>query len=336
MAKNKYRNPDDSFYVSKLNVKIVVIGYGCYGDSSIILLMDGETVFYSLVIDSFHYSEDRSKTKPFINKAADILNKYHVERLDVLCWTHPHDDHSKGLPRLISKYCDEETKVVFPMYLQRNSVDIVKYGVVSKYNLDCILSKNKKHEILAVPIGVADNADQNIDEFSIKDMYCSDLTANVRIDAITPISSRLTEFVNDSFCNDPNELSISMVIDINGYGLYFGGDTTNNHIERSKHSMIKRCRFVKIPHHASPTANKLTHYLPSELDAVCTTVFKWGKSSLPDNTVIDVYRRFNADIYSTNKDSGDKYPCGIIEYSYDFSGGLPALTPSCSGNAGII
>ena len=217
MAKNKYRIPDDSFDVSNFNVKIIVIGYGCYGESTLILLMDGETVFYSIVIDSFHYIEDRTIIKPYINMTANVLNDYHVERLDILCWTHPHDDHSKGFPRLISRYCDGETKVVFPMYLQRNSADIVRYGVVSKCNLKFILEKNKKHESLAVPIGVADNGDQNIDEFWIKDLYNSDTIAKVRIDAITPISSRLTEFINSSFCSDPNELSVSMVVDINGY-----------------------------------------------------------------------------------------------------------------------
>lgn len=337
MAKNKYRNSDESFDVSKFNVKIIVIGYGYYGESTVILFMDGETVFYSLVIDSFHYLENRGFLTPFINKTADILHEYHVERIDVLCWTHPHDDHSKGFPRLISKYCDRATKVVFPMYLQLNSVDIVRYGVVSKCNLRLILEKNKKHEASAVPIGVADNADHNIDEFYIKDLYSSDTIARIRVDAITPISSRLTEFVNDNLCRDPNELSVSLVIDINGYGLYFGGDTKNNHIERAKHSLMKRCRFVKIPHHASSTANKLTLYLPPELDAVCTTVFKNGSSLLPDTTVIDKYRRFNTDIYSTDKDYGNgKYPFGIIEYSYDFSGGLPVVTPSCFGNGGII
>lgn len=336
MAKNKYRNLDDSFDVSNFNIKIIVIGYGCYGESTLVLLMNGETVFYSIAFDSFHYLEGRKIIEPFVNKTADILDYYDVERLDVLCWTHPHDDHSKGFPRLISKYCDGATKVVFPMYLQHNSSDIVRYGVVSKCNLRLILEKNKKHDSLAVPIGVADNGDQNIDEFWIRDLYSSDITANIRIDAITPISSRLTEFVNGAFCNDPNELSVSVVMDINGYGLYFGGDTKNNHIERAKHRLMSHCRFVKIPHHASPSANELTNYLPPELDAICTTVFKWGKSSLPDDTVIDSYRKFNADIYSTNKDFGDEFPFGIVEYDYDFSRGLPVVTTSCMGSGGVI
>ena len=336
MVRNKYRNTDDSFYVTNFHVKVIVIGYGCYGESTLVLLMNGDVVFYAIVIDSYHYKNDKIKDGPYINKAVDLLRDYHVERLDVLCWTHPHDDHSKGITRLIKKYCDSGTKVVYPMYLENNKADIVKYGKTSKQNIDYILEKNKFHRISATPIGVAVKGDGNIDEFYLKNYYSSEITASIRLDTLTPISSVLTEYVNESLCSDPNDLSISFVIDINGYGMYFGGDTKNRHIKLSKVLKMSRCRFVKIPHHASPTAADLTNYLPHELDAVCTTVFKWGKSKLPDPNVINRYRDFNSDIYSTNKDMGNRYQFGIVEYDGDFSQGIPMFTPSFFGNGGII
>ena len=324
------------FDVSSFHVKIFVIGYGCYGESTLVFFMDGGTVFYSIAIDSYHYKEDRSRFSIFINKTADLLHEYHVDRLDILCWTHPHDDHSKGLPRLISKYCDGATRVVFPMYIQDNKADIVKYGVVSKCNLGFIFQKNKEHKALATPIGVADYRENIIEEFLVNEVFSSDELARVKISAITPISSRLSEFVIDSLCSDPNELSISVVLDINGYGFFFGGDTKNNHIERARHALIRQCRFVKIPHHSSPSAEELMDYLPTELDAICTTVFKWGKSTLPNESVIQKYRQFNADIYSTNSHMGNTYPVGIIEYDYDFCNSLPFPFVSTTGNGGII
>ena len=336
MAKNKYRNKDDSFDVTNFHVKVIVIGYGCYGESTLVLLMNGDVVFYAIVIDSYHYKNDKIKDGPFINKSIDLLRDYQVERLDVLCWTHPHDDHSKGIPRLIKKYCDSDTKMMYPIYLQNNKADIVKYGVTSKQNLDYIIERNKRHEICATPIGVAVKGEDNIDEFNLRDYYSSEIKANVRIDALTPISSVLTEYVNDRLCSDPNELSISFVIEVNGYGMYFGGDTKSKHINLSKTLKVSRCRFVKIPHHTSPTAADLTNYLPHELDAICTTAFKWGKSKLPDQKVINRYRCFNTDIYSTNKDMGSRYQYGIVEYDGDFSQGIPMFTSSCSGNSGIV
>lgn len=336
MARNKFRNKDDSFDVSSFHVKVIVIGYACYGESTLVLLMNSDVVFYSMVIDSYHYKSDKIKHGPYINKTIDLLRHYHVERIDVLCWTHPHDDHSRGIPRLIKKYCDDDTKVLYPMYLQNNQTDIVKYGTTSKQNIDYILEKNKLHKILATPIGVAVKGEDNIDEFNLRDYYSSEITARVRIDALTPISSVLTEYVNGSLCNDPNELSISFVVDVNGYAMYFGGDTKSKHINLSKTLKMARCRFVKIPHHASPTAADLTNYLPHELDAVCTTVFKWGKSKLPDQKILDRYRNYNSEMYSTNKDMRNLHQYGIVEYDGDFSQGIPVFTPSVSGNAGII
>lgn len=336
MARNRYRNPDDSFDVYNFHIKIFVIGYGCYGESTLILMMDGDVVFYSMIVDSYHYKNNKIKDGPFINKAIDLLRDYHVERIDVLCWTHPHEDHSKGIPTIIKKFCDGDTKVMYPIYLQNNQADIVMYGTTSKQNIDYILEKNKEHKIRATPIGVADKGENNIDEFNLRDYYSSDITASIRIDALTPISSVLTEFVNTTMCSDPNELSISLVVEVNGYGMYFGGDTKSKHINLSKTLKVSRCRFVKIPHHTSPTAADLTNYLPHELDALCTTVFKWGKTKLPDQNMIDRYRNFNVDIYSTNKDLGSCHQYGIIEYDGDFSQGIPMFTSSCSGNGGII
>ena len=64
MGRNKYRNKDDSFDVSNFHVKIIVIGYGCYGESTLVFLMNGDVVFYSMVIDSYHYKNDKIKDGP--------------------------------------------------------------------------------------------------------------------------------------------------------------------------------------------------------------------------------------------------------------------------------
>lgn len=336
MGKNSYRSSTDSFDVTRFKVKVIVIGYGLYGESTLVLLMDNNTVFYAIVIDSYHYKNEKIKDGPFINKTMDLLLKYEVKRLDVLCWTHPHDDHSKGISRLIKSYCDTDTKILFPMYLQDNEIDIAKYGNASKQNLESILRVNREHNGQATPIGVADNGDNNVDEFNVIDLYSSDIVATVKIDALTPISSMLTEYVNNGKTNDPNELSISLVVDINGYGLYFGGDTTNKHINHSKKLVLRRCRFVKIPHHSSKTANDLVNYLPQTLDGVCTTVFRWGKSKLPNKDVVAKYKPFGSDVYSTNKDWRDDIAFGIIEYDYDFAGGIPGVEAKSDGVSGVI
>ena len=336
MGKNRYRSNADSFDVTRFKLKVIVIGYGLYGESTLILLMDNDIVFYSIIIDSYQYKNEKIKDGPYINKTIDMLREYGLERVDVLCWTHPHDDHSKGISRLIKKYCDSETKILFPMYLQNNERDIAKYGNISKQNLESIFRVNKDHHGLATPIGVADNGNNNVDEFNVMDFYSSDIVATVRIDAITPISSMLTEYVNNKLSNDPNELSISLVVDINGYALYFGGDTTNKHINHSKRLVLRRCRFVKIPHHSSKTAKDLVNYLPQTLDGVCTTVFRWGRSKLPEKEVVEGYKSFGADVYSTNYALKENVHYGIIMFDYDFACGLPSVEVRIDGVSGVI
>lgn len=84
-----------------------------------------------------------------------------------------------------------------------------------------------------------------------------------------------------------NELSISFIIDIDGYYLYFGGDTMNGHIDAINPAYLEQCRFVKIPHHSSDTSTNLLSYLPQEIDTACTTIFSAHK--LPKKLVLQEY-----------------------------------------------
>lgn len=333
MAKNKYRK-DDIFYISDFRILIYVIGYARYGESTVFLIMNGNTCYYAAVIDSFQYRVN--KKSPFINKAVDILVEHHAERLDLLCWTHPHEDHSKGLTSILSKFCDEETDVLYPIYLENNEADIIKLKHVSREVVKKVLDDNRAGKYNANPIGVVNEKYDNVDEFDIVNPYDTEDVRSVKIDVITPISSKLTSYVNQQLCSDPNELSITMIVDIDGYGFYFGGDTTNEHINASNKKRMRKCRFVKIPHHSSDTAVHLLNYLPVDnLDAVCTTVFRWGRSKLPKLGVIKEYQRYFQHIYSTNKDLHPK-GYGIIEYEYSFNAGRPRCIIHQTGNVGEL
>ena len=333
MAKNRYRI-EDRLYISDLRVLIYVIGYARYGESTVVLIMNGDTCYYAAVIDSYHYRKEGKG--PFINKAEDILLKHHVERLDLLCWTHPHDDHSKGITILLKKFCDEETNVLYPMYIEANEADIVKLKHVSQETVHKVLADNRDGKYKANPIGVVSGRYDNVDEFDIVNPYDEEDSRRVSIDAITPISNKLTKYVNEKKCNDPNELSITLFLEIDGYGFYFGGDTTNEHIDDSNKKRMGMCRFVKIPHHSSSTAIHLLNYLPVDnLDAVCTTVFKWGRSKLPSLDVVKAYQKYFTNIYSTNKGFHQKGN-GIIKYEYDFTAGSPICAVHQTGNVGKL
>ena len=135
-----------------------------------------------------------------------------------------------------------------------------------------------------------------------------------------------------------NELSISLIVNIDGYGFFFGGDTINKHINGARKRSINICRFVKIPHHSSPTASELLNYLPGKIDAACTTVYKVGNSLLPDNDIVAKYKGFCPTILSTGDKNtvSKKNTYGIVSYEYDFSRGTPTITPELFENAVIL
>ena len=331
MTKNEHRY-HNKFYISDLKVLVYVIGYQCYGESTVLLIMNGDEVYYSIVIDSYHYKPYNGS--PLINKAVDILRKHHVEHLDILCWTHPHDDHSRGITTILKKFCHEETYLLFPSYIENNAADIVEMKNVSKDVVNKILEVNKSRKVKACPINVIEERYNNVDEFKIVNTFDEVDEKKVRIDVITPISNMLTSYVNSDKCDDPNELSITLIVDINDFGFYFGGDTTNDHIDASNKDFIEKCRFIKIPHHASPTADHLPDYLKKErVDAVCTSVFTWGRSHNPNPNVVKSYQTFFDDIYTTNKKL-KKEGYGVILYEYDFSSGYPTREVHIEGNVG--
>jgi beta-lactamase superfamily II metal-dependent hydrolase len=87
-------------HCKNLIVKIFVIGYSQRGESVIVAFLDKESnnVLYTIVIDSFTYKG--------INKTLDLLNQYNISSIDMLCWSHPDYDHTKGLDVLINQFCN--------------------------------------------------------------------------------------------------------------------------------------------------------------------------------------------------------------------------------------
>ena len=148
---------------------------------------------------------------------------------------------------------------------------------------------------------------------------------------VTPISSILANYVKKGNHNvNKNELSISFIIDIDGYYLYFGGDTMNGHIDAINPAYLEQCRFVKIPHHSSDTSTNLLSYLPQEIDTACTTIFSAHK--LPKKLVLQEYCNIGK-VFSTGSDNNKKYNYGVVEYEYDFSKEEAEMNVKLHGNA---
>lgn len=308
------RRIENVFIVSKLNIKIFLIGYSHYGESILIILFDGTSPFYSILIDSYQCMTEQGLS---LNKSIEILKSFKISRLDLICWSHPHEDHSKGLIEIIDSFCDNSTKLIFPQFILNNSADIIKLNGIGVETVKAFLDYSKDEGYEVSPIGVVKGQSVIIDHFRLEDRYNQDIKRNVCVSALTPINSLLLPYENSSKKQNVNDLSISLVVNVDDFSMYFGGDTTNSHIEDCDKDILGSCTFVKIPHHSSKTADKLIDYLPTHIDAACTTVYH---SSLPNDKVIKRYKVICDEVYSTgDKNKEQTFQYGIVEYDYNCS-----------------
>lgn len=95
----------------EVHISIYHIGYSSEGESSLFILHTSDkNVLYSIVIDC--YEEN-------CNETDRILEEWQLERkVNLIIWTHPHDDHSLGIDNIIGKYSNDKTKICTQIYLQ--------------------------------------------------------------------------------------------------------------------------------------------------------------------------------------------------------------------------
>lgn len=308
-----------------LRVKIFVIGYKNQGESIIILFIDageeGCPVKYSIVIDCYKYNKR--------NITDEILRRYSVGTISMLCWTHPDLDHSVDIDTLIKKYCKESTQILLPAHFYNEPSDIITINNKTlRGAVDKVFNLNRLKKRTVTNISVTDRGYNEIKSLKFAGV---DKSVFVSVNAVTPISSILANYVKKRNHNvNKNELSISFIINIDGYYLYFGGDTINGHIDAINPAFLEQCRFVKIPHHSSDTSTNLLSYLPQEIDTACTTIF--SARNLPKESVLQGYCSIGK-VFSTGSNNNKKYNYGVVEYEYDFSKEEAEMNVKLHGNA---
>lgn len=296
---------------NNLRVVITIIGYRAQGESVIFRIVDGVETKYCLVVDCYKLKK-RNVTLEFLE------DKYKVSHIDMLCWSHPHIDHSRGLVELMERLCREKTEYVLPahFYNKPNTDLITIRDKGEKVTIDEIFKINTMTKLSTTNVEVKAKNYNQLEYFS---MVCAGIESiPVGIYALTPISSILGAHITSGVHNlDPNELSVSLLIDINGYKIFLGSDTIKNHISEMDISMLEGCKFVKIPHHGSSTSEELLNYLPAALDMACTTVYHI-KRDLPEKSVIDRYKD-KGSVFCT----GDYRKChrhsGVVEFEISFN-----------------
>ncbi len=316
-------------------MSIFVIGYKNIGESVVVLFRDvnngTERIIMSMVIDSYE--------KEGLNLIRKVLSKHHVDKLDFVCWTHPHCDHSPGIDSLINDMFHENMVIFSPKFYYGNLMPNLLKSESSKtpqiFNNIWNLVKNhpNKQEIWRT---ISANGD-------ITNPYPLQLLTedgvsykDVCLYFLTPIGARTDEFATKGKqFGKPNELSVSFIMSVDGYDFFFGGDTENEHAAGINKEIVQGMRWIKVPHHCSFGAKCIADCIGPQFDYAASTVFK--SSNLPKEEVQNMYAE-KGSLHMTQLEENENYHLsheyGIIQYDYHFSNDETIVSITTYGNAG--
>ncbi len=305
--------------LSQLRVYVNLIGYADQGESIVVLLKDGgESVLYSIVVDSYEISG--------INKTTELLKS----PIDILCWTHPDEDHSVGLEKIITYFCNKNSIVLLPYGLEEG-VKIRNLGEVEPIIAQVFDLGNQRAKPVYSISAHLKQYDQ-IDSFQITDDYGGNV--NVSIRALAPNREYIFDKIHGKNEIDKNTLSIVLVINIGPYRFLLTSDVEDMMIVKMAKEDYQNPIWVKIPHHASKSSLTLVDFLltgESPQLLAGTTIKK--ASSLPNGEVIKAYQNISDQVNSTGDILEEPKDCyGMVCYCFDLFG-KKTVNIHCEGNA---
>lgn len=280
-------------------IDIHCIGKNPQGEGILFAIRKNNYLIYSAIIDE---SIDKK-----------LLSDEGIEELDLICWTHPHDDHTDGLKEMLKNYAGPKTKIVVPngisdfrKYMSKKCKST--YKPLKKINRR---NSNKNGEYIEVN-------SYNVIEYTYVDKNGKML--NIKINSLAPISSRINNIRNNKHCN-LNELSVCLLISVNDICFLFSSDIYNSvindmNIELEK---FKNIIYYKIPHHGSEKSNSLLDKIPSSNNgriAVSTIYKNNGQDKTPNISLLNKYIEKGIQVYCTSesymKELKGKYNFGIV------------------------
>lgn len=300
--------------ISKFRLKIFTMGGNGVGESYLILFMDESKVVYSILIDSLVTTIDGKD----VILPMKFIEHYEIKKLDCIIWTHPHDDHSMGLDTIIGKYYGKQTKGFLPKFVYGNQNDVISITDVCQRVRKKMTSQFRKNQLIAIDCA------ENEPRFLIRNVFEDRFTQvqkEMTVCFLTPIGYPFDQKIaNDAKYSQSmlNSLSLSLVLNFDGYCFYFGGDCPGAKIKQSCTSEIAKSKWTTIPHHGSSSSKQLRKILNKEIHcATCTTFLS---QPLPEDEVLKLYKipeTIHLDV--TQKTKEDEFTYGVIEYDYDFA-----------------
>ena len=329
----EYISTESNLYIQ---LRIYVIGFYPQGECILLIVFDTSKnkVVKSIAVDCYI----ENNRKQFI----EILQKYKISKtnpLDLIIWTHPDNDHSKGIDKMISNYANNKTIIVTPDGM--NIWTMIRANTFTTYLM--VLYYAQKSRIVIERVNNSNNR-KFPDEYLplyLSDGILDDLHFSVEI--LTPHADSIikkTE-INKTFKN--NDISISFIVHFGAMNFYFGGDVENGAINKINKYRLANLSYIKIPHHGSNTSNKFpavieemnleredddTTYVTSVV-----TSYNIGKSNLPNDDVLNMYNNISNAIVKTDS-AARQYQYGMHTINYNILA-KSISNSQCFGDANI-
>lgn len=305
--------------IDNLYLSIYIIGYTNQGESSVLILYtekeEKKKILCSMVIDC--YEEDE------INRTVDILKSFSNKlKLDMLVWTHPHDDHTLGIDKIIKTYCNKNTKIITSNVL--NTTD--KYSTTCNNIKNFIANLNKSQKKRW-------NISQNECMGNILQQTifpnAGDLLDKLTIKCVAPCSDIISKEIGT---NEINKLSIGILIELErkdgNINFLFTGDMENQTIravaqQQENEEMPNIYNYIKLPHHGGKSGEYLVKLLDKKNKSQfgVSTVFKNTIREFvehnPERSVLETYKNYINQVACTSDAFNNKYGIGVIHVKYD-------------------
>lgn len=291
--------------IQNVKLDIYVVGYTKQGESVLCVLRDQDRILFVSIVDTYA----PSKRPNYITKILDILGR---PQIDMLVWTHPDIDHTRGLSKLMEVYDPGHKADIFiPSHLSEiaNRVAKKEFGILQNWYNPSKSGTELRRNI--TEISTFFNEERTYREIILTDESAG-TRVHFKISFFLPNSSRTIRKASNWKMVQTNEHSIVHSIVFNNQNFLFCGDLTKNNVKLLPELFYNNVRFIKIPHHGSTEpinfAGKL-YNKGTNRSISATTVFRVGRNDDPDEKTINLYKLFCSNVFSTGKECKDYYGC---------------------------
>lgn len=291
-------------YKQRLELDFNLIGYKSKGESiAFFLKCDGTTVFAGLV-DC--YSEGAR------NISRELLNDSGKDHFDFICWTHHHEDHSKGMADILKDHLNQACNFYLPHY--KNCSEGICSDAVAVY--DVLRDYRRRSDIGAKIVRISSSRQLYSDKIAgncPKELFDFEISSFMIDDSLL-FNKELREVTIN-----PNLYSIGLIIKIHEKHYILAADQLDECFESPEYADLMPLDpfLVKIPHHASPSSANFVDLInfssrESKFFALSTA---HRQNNLPNEYVLKKYfEKLNAKVYVTNhlEPGADANDFGIV------------------------